>query len=361
MGKERNRLWIPEWSPDAQTAVPTTVEIKMPAIHMHIGGYFYVDLIDAKTGRVKQHLEFPNLLVDAGMDAIGERVTQQALFKYVAVGTDGTAPTVSDTTMGAEVDRTISQGGFGAEETFGFVTGTLHVFDNPYHFKRIVRLFTESEANGNLTELGWFSTTPAGTMVVHSLFKDSGGSPITLVKTSADQLKITYEWRIYPPTGNDPTGAAGSGTFTPISSGTVILATTTHSWTSSVLAIFTSFDWGAQGSAGLLMNTLATINVTGHRSASELINPTGSRNDFDSTSAIAASTIEVASYVAGTFQRDILAIWEPGTSRNFTGFSVQLTSGGPGQFQLIVSESVQFTSLDRLKMNFRFEFDRAVF
>lgn len=358
MSKERNRLWIPEWSPDVQTTVPSTIEIKMPTMHMQIGGYFYVDLIDAKTGRVKQHLEFPNLLVDSGMDAIGAQDSNQGgLFQYIAVGTDSTPPVVGDTTMGAELDRTISKGGFGSEEITGLVTGTAHVFDAPYHFQRYVRLFTESEANGNLTELGWFNTDPAGTMVVHSLFKDSGGSPITLVKTSADQLKITYEWRVYPPVGNNPSGAAGSGTFSPISSGTVILASTTHSWTSSGLNILGQ-SWGA--GVGLVQRTFAAPQLQGRRSASGLISPSGSDTEFDTAADVNATSTVLAAYVAGTFQRDMLATWDPGASRNFTGFSVRITSFADAQFQIIVSESIQFTSLDQLKLNFRFKFDRAV-
>src|SRR5690606_7534789 len=58
---------------------------------------------------------------------------------------------------------------------------------------------TENQANGNLAELGFFSAADGGTMWNRQLFRDELGNPTAITKTSEDQLRVTYEYRVYPP------------------------------------------------------------------------------------------------------------------------------------------------------------------
>jgi hypothetical protein len=357
----RKRIWIPEYS-DSQ--VPAKSEINV-SCRCRIGGIFKVDLIDAATGRVKQHLEFPNLITDAGMnDIVGQTNFPDELLKYIGVGTDATAPNVADTTLGSEVDRTNSTGGFG--ETSGYVTGSTDDFDGAYWFRSRTRLFTEGEGNGNLTELAWFRLSVGSTMTVRSLFKDGGGSPITVTKTSNDQLKITHELRSYPPMGTNPAGLR-AGSFSPIDSGTVILGPTTHSWTSSILDSDDQNTWGT--GFGMLDRTMDKFRTRAVESASVLINVTGTLGDFNNAAGNGTvnSSIVKDAYVGGTFERTAVATWEPGVA-NFgpggvKGFAVELSSElvSPPKptFQLIISESVPKTNVERLKIKFRFILDRA--
>ena len=364
----RKRIWIPEYS-DSQVLTKPEMSV---GFRFRMGGIFKVELIDAATGKVKQYLEFPNLITDAGLDSImGQTLSQTSLFNYIGVGTDNSAPTVGDTTLGAEVDRTNSNGGFTLEEIVGYVTGTTDDFDGAYHFRRFVRLFLEGEGNGNLTELAWFASAAGSTMAVRSLFKDSGGTPITVTKTTADQLKITYDLRLYPPIGNDP-DALRSGSFSLIDSGTVILGSTTHSWTASVLDTKRSAVWGwffrsnFPFQRGALKHTLDFFSSRAMPSGSELINVTGTQANF-SVGPIANSSFAIDAYVAGTFERTGVSTWEPGAA-NFgpggvKGFTVNMSSGEAvaDHFQVIVSESIPKTSVDRLKIKWKVAIDRDVF
>ncbi len=357
----RKRIWIPEHS-----ATPPIQHTEIRAgFRCSIGGIFKVELIEAATGRVKQYLEFPNLITDAGLDAIvGTVDDQNALFDFLGVGTDSTVPTVSDTTLGSEVDRTDSSEGFDTEETVGYVTGS-DDFDGPYHFKRFVRVFVEADGNGNLTELAWFRDAAGSTMVVRSLFKDGGGTPVTVTKTSADQLKVTYEMRLYPPIGETPEQLRTGG-FSLVDSGTVILGTTTHSWTSSALNTDSINSWGhiIAGGQGALRSTLSAFNGTAVPSGTDLINVTGSQSDF-SAGPVLNSSFDTDAYVAGTFERTGVSTWEPAAANfgpgGIAGFTMQVTNaaGTEQQFQMVVSESIVKTGVERLRIKWRFVLDRA--
>ncbi|KKN02868.1 hypothetical protein LCGC14_1113390 [marine sediment metagenome] len=357
----RKRIWIPEYS-DSQVPIKSEINV---GFRVRIGGMFTVELIDAATGKIKQHLEFPNLITDAGLnDIMGQTSTPTALFQYIGVGTDATAPNVADTTLGSEVERTNSDGGF--SNTFGYVTGSTDDFDGAYHFVKRTRLFLEGEGNGNLTELAWFKSAAASTMIVRSLFKDGGGSPITVTKTSNDQLKITHEFRSYPSMGNDPAGLR-SGSFSPIDSGSVILGDTTHSWTSSALLSTTRNAWG--DNLGMLDFALDKFRVRANASSSVLINVSGSVADFNAGFlGTIQSSFAIDAYAAGTFERTGVSTWEPSTV-NFgpggvKGFTIELASehgSAFAQFQVIVSESIPKTSVERLKIKWRTVIDRAVF
>ena len=55
-----------------------------------------------------------------------------------------------------------------------------------------MRAFDYAQANGNLTEFGGAYQSTAG-LCTRSLFKDGLGNPITITKTSSEQLVITYD------------------------------------------------------------------------------------------------------------------------------------------------------------------------
>jgi hypothetical protein len=201
-----------------------TIPFPTPAIHMagrnkeilietpgpRFEGWVTVDLIHARTGLVKQHLEFRNLITNAGMDGIGAGALNMNSGWWAGVGTGTTVPAVTDTALQAEIlPRTSSN------NNIADVTGSTDV-EPRYSYRRITRWFTETQANGNLTEFGIFLSNTASTMWCRQLFLDGNGQPTTVVKTSADQLQITYETRVYMPlastpdvTGNMDFGIAG--------------------------------------------------------------------------------------------------------------------------------------------------------
>lgn len=152
-----------------------------------IAGFIGWELI--RKGQVirKSRLQ-PNLIVDSGMNGIGStKIT--TLTTYCGVGTSSTAPAVGQTDLVSPLGRTVNTGGFGD------VIASGPNFD--YWSYKKTRLFVDAEVNGNLTEVGFFQSSSAGTMFNRQLLKDDLGDPTTIVKTDEDQLKIIFEWHMY--------------------------------------------------------------------------------------------------------------------------------------------------------------------
>jgi hypothetical protein len=142
----------------------------------------------------------PNQITNNGIDGLAT-ANAQTLTSAIAVGTGATPPLQTDTQLQAEVIT----GGREAitSSTSGFV-GIGGSVTEDYWWWRRVYLIPETKGNGSLTEVGFFNqTTVAGSVMwARHLFKDVGGTPTTIIKTSADQLEVTYEIRAFPPLGD---------------------------------------------------------------------------------------------------------------------------------------------------------------
>lgn len=166
-------------------------EIRIPAT---ASGHWTAQLI-SPAGVIRREWTFDNLIVDSGLDGLMTMANNawfNGIFNRVAVGTGSIAPSPSDTGLQAEIARvTTTPSDVGSSwDATGF------------GFRRAQWEFDFGQANGNLTEVGVF-TGAAGTMLSRALFTDSGGTPVTVTKTSADKLRLIYEIRIYPPASVD--------------------------------------------------------------------------------------------------------------------------------------------------------------
>lgn len=324
-----------------------TPEIVLESPMLRMAGFVTVDLIHARTGLIKRHLEFRNLVVDAGLNALGAGSLTLGNFLtagYCAVGTGSTAPANGDTGLAAETGvRTNSNG------TIADVTGSGTSYT--YWYLRITRLFTETQSNGNLTEFGLFSASTAGTMLARQLFKDGSGNPTTVVKTSADQLRITYEFRIYPPTVD--------------ATGTVVISGTSVNYTSRAANLTLASAWGSGGSTGYLQKFGATNSVGCTAMNSTAIGTTSASGPSGSTQSAPSDTTTITGYVAGSFYREITWVWNA-TSANFTG-----GSGGVSGFTFMpfgnsnsITQQAQFNvplvkdNTKKLTLVWRFPFGR---
>jgi hypothetical protein len=113
---------------------------------------------------------------------------------YFAVGQGTVAEAATDTTLGSELARTNNNGGVADISSY---TGTSYS-----SFIR-TRIFTQAQANGNLTEIGIFNASSGGSMYCRQLIKDETGTPTTITKTSEFELRVSYELRWYLPTDSD--------------------------------------------------------------------------------------------------------------------------------------------------------------
>lgn len=159
-------------------------------------GWMRWGLIDRR-GREVKGGEGPNLITDQGLDQIATKSillrqgaaalptpgTYFEIIAYCAVGTDNTAPAVTDTALGTEVGRTATM--YQEEELNRTSNGV-------YELTRYIE-FDYAEANGNLTEWGFsYDGTGPGLLFNRALFLDGGGSPEVVTKTSDYKLRIIY-------------------------------------------------------------------------------------------------------------------------------------------------------------------------
>jgi hypothetical protein len=133
---------------------------------------------------------FDNLITDTGLEAIGE---DKALAQYCMVGTDNTAPAVTNTTLGAQI--AVQNGASGS--SVGIETSAPR-----YGWSRRTYAFAQGAVVGNVAEVG-IGWTPT------AVFSRSLVSPaISLL--AIDQLTVVYELRMYLPT-SDATGSVTIG------------------------------------------------------------------------------------------------------------------------------------------------------
>jgi len=317
-----------------------TKELELGFQGVGIRGYVTVELIHARTGLIKQKLEFPNLITDAGLDALAGTTIQISTFLasgYLAVGTGSTAPDEGDTGLASETGvRSNSVGGGSNSVGFGS--------SNVYSYYRITREFSESQSNGNLTEFGIFSASTAGTMLVRQLFRDSNGDPVTITKTSDDKLRIIYEFRIYPPS-SDATGTAN-------------VSGTDYGWTCRTMNMGVDTAWGFGGSSTGLLNRLGASGAVGCTGGNHttLGTTTSTTGPTGGSSTAAASSTSRSTYTSGTFSRDFSAIAEAG-NWNFTNgvrsFILQPWGTSAGNtHQIVLDAFIPKLNTQRLTMNF---------
>jgi len=342
-----------KWDPRTKPAIwrhGRTIEVPEITFGLRVKGWFVVELLDAATGCVKRRLEFPNLITDAGLDIYFAGTTMLTLTTWCACGTDSTAPAVSQTSLGAEIspsssNRTNSNGAIA--DVHAFVGGSF------YWSKKITKLFTETQANGNLTEFGLFTANTGGTMWTRQLFKDGGGTPTTIVKTSADQLRITYEYRLYFPSADLVSTKNISGTV--------------YDYTVRPNNVDGAATWGGisghiEAGAGSSWLGSGGVGPPEGKESNVLVATT---DDFGSAGADATpDSVSMAAYTNGTFFRDGTAVWEPGSANFATGFG-GTTVGWNGfqnnirMFQVVFhTTKLPKTNTKRLTLTFRWALTR---
>lgn len=273
----------------------------VPIAKIGLEGWITAELIHARTGLIKRRLHFKNLITNSAFNAIGSDSASthiEAFIIWCGVGTDSTAPNVSDTQLGSQLgDRINSTGGFSGARVVGP--------DQDYYSLSRVRLFTEAQSNGNLTEVGFFSASTSGTMWTRQLFLDDSQNPTTIVKTSEDQLKITYEWRVHTQKTPDDYQLTINSITTDVSSrGVNIGSASEHS------------AWGTTDTGTLVSNSVGGVLVrlgawgTTNASVQETNDlPALSTNMTLGTPT--QTTRNLQTYVSDSFQRDIEYRWDP--------------------------------------------------
>lgn len=142
--------------------------------------------------------EFPNLILDSGLNLVGEHSLSSSIVAF-HVGSGNSPPTVLDSGLDNYIASTASAAGASNQNTQTAV--------EPYYLSyQITKRFDEGDAAGNISEVGAGRTIGNTDLFSRALVLDSGGNPTTISIAANEYLDVTYELRIYPPSG-DVTGS----------------------------------------------------------------------------------------------------------------------------------------------------------
>lgn len=136
---------------------------------MSVRGFVSVEVITDEGTTV---IEQSNVVTNVGRNRFAKLIAQDtSTFPgWIGIGTDNTAADVTDTTLGAEVDRNALTSD---SANSGVIT-----------YKAF---FSKSEANGNtIAEVGLFDAASSGNMFCRSILSS------TVAKTSSVSLSITW-------------------------------------------------------------------------------------------------------------------------------------------------------------------------
>lgn len=147
-------------------------------VPVQIKNEYCIKLIDAKTGKVKQEVVAHNVVTDLFYD----HLFKTGQIGYVKVGIGNGVPATTDTSLFE----------WKATKVVSFSEIHTGLADN-VNAGVYSCVFTENEANGNLTELGLSpdSSNNGNYIWTHSRFTDAEDQPISIVKTEYDKLSIT--------------------------------------------------------------------------------------------------------------------------------------------------------------------------
>lgn len=293
-------------------------------------------------GRVKSRGQMRNTITNAALDAIGGGTTVGSLTAYLAVGTGVAAPTTGDTTLGSPHATRVNRTSTGDD------TATAASVAPYYGQWARVRKFIETEATGIWTEVGFFSASSGGTMFNRQLFKDGGGSPVSVEVLADEQLEVTLNVRLYSPAWDDASDdVTGSFTLDEIIGAVVTPVTYNYtirpqrvnatSWSPEHLGDWTNNRCAARNSASFVAIT-------------------------SSATGTAESSHSTTSYVGGTYYVDQEHVWEPANVTTDIGMLVFYNLTGSASnaqvFQCALSPVIPKTSAKRLRVTVRYSFAR---
>lgn len=153
---------------------PSSVNVDLNA---SIHNRFDIEVVDAKTGKVKQKAQAFNVICDNLWKAL---LQGHSYFQYIHYGTGAGTPSASDTSLfaylgGASVSKTTKEWVVKADGAY--VTGKIKL--------------DETVAVGEtLTEVGIATSSGSTTLCTHAMLQDMNGNPVSILKTETDIITI---------------------------------------------------------------------------------------------------------------------------------------------------------------------------
>lgn len=284
---------------------------------------------------------FPNLITNQGLDRLGGNNASN-VFIACQVGSGNAAPNVNDTGLVARIAGTASSPSSG-----GTVIGAAST--PPYYgWVRNVYRFAAGTATGNLSEVGVGWGTTGSTLYSRALVLDTSGNPTTVTILSDEVLDVTYEHRLYPPTGD--------------TTNVVNISGTNYTFTTRAALVTTAAWWSMSGSSSSAPSGGAVLGLSSSFGPSAVVAYNGSIGAITSSpggsSAIFGNSPVLAAYSPGNYYRDGTvstgtsgAVLGGGISAILARFGNNDASGGV--FQYGVSPAIPKLNTQTLTLTFR--------
>lgn len=320
-------IWVPKFK---------IITPKQEVISRHaLSGWFKLEATNSKGHKRVLADWFPNLITNAGLEAIG---TSASWLAACRVGTGSAAPSVLDTDLSAYLAGTSTR----TSNTAGATSSA------PYYGHRTITYrFAAGTATGNISEVGIASNAAAatGTLFSRALVVDGGGNPTTVTVLSDEVLDVTYQIRVYSPSTDVV--------------GTINISGVDYDFTARAANATSSASWA-------LSTTGATagINViTGVGSvATAYSGPIGAVTTAPTgTQGASGSGTDIA-YNPGTYQKDFTFTW--GLSNGNVGgirsvYTSMGTEGTFGAVQIQFDPVIPKNSTNVLELGFRQSWTRG--
>jgi hypothetical protein len=140
---------------------------------------FDIEVIDAKTGEIKQRAQAENIICNALWARL---FAPNTYFNYIHYGTGAGTPAATDTSLFTFLGYGTPGAADDAKE--------ISMANSRYSYKRKIVL-DENAANGaTLTEVGVAHSTASSSLVTHAMLKDMNGNQISITKSDTDIINI---------------------------------------------------------------------------------------------------------------------------------------------------------------------------
>lgn len=324
--------------------IPTKELIIPVMVKSLVAGFIGWEVCSSKTGRVIRSCpRYKNIITDSGLDRWAD-TPLSTMTTRLEVGSGSAEPLPTDAALQNLVAWTSSR---------AQISVSLQTSELPYYGSTVWQWeFGEGAAAGNLSELGFRSSSAPTALFSRQLFRDEFGRPTTITVLPDEFLRVTYELRKYAP---DPLDNVQDGV---VISGSEYTVTTR---VASMVSGNVGDTWTTRPAAG--QSRSATNPNPAVISDSELVSFDTQINVGDGASTNDGGSRSV--YTPGSFRNEVEYFWNPGKrtgDNRRVAWGTGGTTSGSGnhaQWQTEFSPPLYKAEDDRLTLQFYAEWGRA--
>lgn len=300
----------------------------------------YRMVVNRSDGTVDDTGWFDNLILNQGLDYLGNSALAGYIVRCAQVGTGTSTPVATQTALDSRIAGTTSSPDNQAVSAVNegaplYRTLLTYVFP-----------FAQGSVVGNVTEVGVGATTTAGNLFSRARIVDNLGAPTSITIVALDQLTVYYRVRIAPPLSD--------------ATGTVTISGTPYNYTMRVANV------GSFANVQFLLNSSQSFSYASD-SSGQITYPAGSVlgpiTGIPTGTAASGGTAVTSSYTIGNYFRDATFNWSISQGNAAGGIQcIRFTwpqSYSVIQFQVRFDTVIPKTNTNVLALNVRYSWARA--